>query len=63
MVDLIDGLAARCGVFDTRRDNAHLVRDYRNELIHERLDEPEPMPIATARSHLCHFFSFLPLQW
>src|SRR5262245_19458290 len=35
-VDLLNGLAARCGIPDTPRDNAHLVRDYRNALVHER---------------------------
>src|SRR6266545_3894109 len=34
-VDLLDGLAARCGMPDPQRDNAHLVRDYRNALVHE----------------------------
>jgi hypothetical protein len=37
--------------------------DYRNGLVHEREDKPEIVPIALARSYLCHFFSFLPLQW
>src|SRR2546421_11554335 len=30
--DLLDGLAARCGIADTQRDNGHLVRNYRNSL-------------------------------
>ena len=51
-VDLLDGLAARCGIPDTQRDNAHKVRDYRNSLVHERMDEPEAVPIAEARSYL-----------
>jgi len=62
-VDLLDGLAARCGIPDPQRGNAHLVRDYRNGLLHEREEQPEPIPIATARSYLCHFFSFLPPRW
>jgi hypothetical protein len=62
--DLLDGLAARCRIGDDQRDNAHLVREYRNSLVHERGDEDvEPIPIATARGHLCRFFSFLPPQW
>ena len=62
-VDLLDGLVARCRIPDTQRDKAHLVRDYRNGLVHEREDEPEVVPIATARHYLCHFFSFLPRRW
>jgi hypothetical protein len=63
-VDLLNSLAGQRGIPDDRRDNAHLVREYRNSLVHEREDEAaEPIPIAAARSHLCHFFSFLPPQW
>jgi hypothetical protein len=62
-VDLLNGLAARCGIHDSLRDNAHLVRLYRNSLVHEREDQPEPVPIATVRGYLCRFFSFLPPQW
>jgi hypothetical protein len=62
-VDLLNGLAARCGIHDSLRDNAHLVRDYRNALVHEREDQPEAVPIAVSRGYLCRFFSFLPPQW
>jgi hypothetical protein len=62
-VDLLDGLAARCGIPDTQRDNAHLVRDYRNSLVHERDEKTEAVPVPLARSYLCRFFSFLPPQW
>jgi|ERR1017187_4944293 hypothetical protein len=55
-VDLLNGLAARCGVPDTQRDNGHLVRDYRNSLVHEREDQTEPLGIGNARGYLCHFF-------
>src|SRR5438552_3014981 len=48
-VDLLNGLAARCRIPDTQRDNAHLVREYRNALVHEREDRPEEVPIALAR--------------
>ena len=61
--DLLDGLAARCGIPDTQRDNAHVVRDYRNALVHEREDKPTPVAMPLARRSLCHFFSFLPSQW
>jgi hypothetical protein len=62
-VDLLDGLAARCGIPDTQRDNAHLVREYRNGLVHEREETTDPVAIALARGYLCRFFSFLPTQW
>lgn len=62
-VDLLNGLAARCVIPDTQRDNAHLVREYRNSLVHEREDKPEAVQIAVARHYLCHFFSFLPPKW
>jgi hypothetical protein len=61
--DLLEGLAARCGIPDAPRENAHLVRDYRNSLVHEREIEMDPISIAVARHHLCYFFSFLPPKW
>lgn len=61
--DLLDGLAARCGIPDTQRDHAHLVRDYRNSLVHERDEKTEVVPVPLARGYLCRFFSFLPPQW
>jgi hypothetical protein len=60
--DLLDGLAARRRIPVLQRDNAHLVREYRNTLVHEPEDKPE-IAIAEARSYLCTFFSFLPPRW
>lgn len=62
-VDLLNGLAARCGIPDTPRDHGHLVRDYRNSLVHEREDATAAVPIAVARGYLSRFFSFLPQRW
>ena len=62
-VDLLNGLAARCGIPDTQRENAHLVRDFRNGLVHEREDKLKVVAIDVARGHLCRFFSFLPPEW
>jgi hypothetical protein len=62
-VDLLNGLAARCLIPDTQGDYGHLVREYRNALVHEREDETELLTISTARSHLWIFFSFLPHRW
>ena len=61
--DLLNGLAARCGIPDTQRDHGHLVCDYRNRLVHGREDHLEVVSIVLARSYLCRFFSFLPQQW
>jgi hypothetical protein len=61
--DLLNGLAALCSIPDDQQDNAHLVRDYRNSLVHEREEEMDPIPIDVARGFLCHFFSFLPPRW
>ncbi len=63
-IDLLNSLAGQCVIPDEARDNAHLVREYRNGLVHEREDEDlEPIPIAVARGYLCRYFSFLPPQW
>jgi hypothetical protein len=62
-VDLLNGLAARRGIPELDGDNAHLVRDYRNSLVHEREDRPDPIPVELVRKYLCTFFSFLPAQW
>ena len=61
--DLLNGLAAQCGIPDTQREHAQSVRDHRNSLVHEREDKPDALPIDLARRYLCHFFSFLPSQW
>ena len=57
--DLLAGLAAKCKIGNDQQSNAHLVREYRNSLMHEREDEEvEPIPIATARGYLCHVLQF-----
>jgi hypothetical protein len=61
--DLLQALSARRRIPDTVRDNGHLVREYRNCLVHEREDQPRPIPVAEARGHLCTFFSYLPAEW
>jgi hypothetical protein len=62
--DLLNSLAGQRGIPDQQLENAHVVRKYRNILVHEREDEDvEPLSVAVDRRHLCHFFSFLPLEW
>lgn len=61
--DLLEGLAALCGIPDEQRENVHVVREYRNTLVHEREEGIAAIPIARARGYLCHYFSFLPPKW
>jgi hypothetical protein len=63
MVDLLQALAARCRMPQDRLDDADRVRVYRNSLVHEGGEEVEPIPMGTARGHLCRFFSMLPSDW
>ena len=62
-VDLLTGLAAQRRIPDLLCDNAQSVRAYRNSWVHDSAEIPDIIPIAVARSYLCHFFSFLPPQW
>jgi hypothetical protein len=61
--DLLERIAAKQGIPDEQRENAHAVREYRNSLLHERGEEAEPVPIDQAGGYLRRFFSFLPSQW
>ncbi len=61
--DLLDGLAARCHIPDTEKNNGHSIRKYRNSLVHEREDDQVAVSIIVVRRYLCRFFSFLPQQW
>jgi hypothetical protein len=60
---LLDSVASRLHIPHEQLQNAHKVRDYRNNLVHELFEESEPMTIAEARGHLCRFFGFLPRNW
>ena len=61
--DLLDGIAASRKIPYDQLANAHKVRDYRNNLIHERDEQSVLISVADARHHLCYFFSFLPPDW
>ena len=61
--DLLDGIAATRRIPHEQLTNAHLVREYRNRLIHAREEPVDAIPIAGARGHLCQLFSFLPPDW
>jgi hypothetical protein len=61
--NLFEALAARRSIPETALENGHKVRDYRNSLVHEREDQPDPIEVSAARSYLCTFFSYLPVEW
>lgn len=63
MKDLLTGVAARRSIPDTDLDNAHTVRVYRNSLVHEGGEEAVEVLFGEAKSILCTFFSWLPLDW
>lgn len=60
---LLDGVAARRRVPDDLRAGAHSVREYRNQLVHDRDEETHAFTVAEARSMLCRFFARLPEFW
>ncbi len=55
--DLLAGLTATCGIPESNLDEAHLVRECRNSLVHERNEKPLPLTLLAARGHLCHFLT------
>jgi hypothetical protein len=61
--DLLDSMAARCGISTVRLREAHSVREYRNGLVHLRSEPAAEIAIGIARNRLCAFFSFLPENW
>lgn len=61
--DLLEGVGARRKIPYDQIENAQEVREYRNGLVHEREENLEPIAIDVARSRLCRYLSFLPLEW
>ena len=61
--DLLDGVGARRKIPFDQIQQAHAVREYRKALVHEREGDVALIPLAIARSHLCFYLSFLPLEW
>ncbi len=61
--DLITAFAARCRVPFDRVDDAHLVRVFRNRIVHDDAEPTDPVSLAQARRFLCRFFSHLPENW
>jgi hypothetical protein len=61
--DLRDSLAATRRIPHDDLANGHLVREYRNSLVHERDEPTESIPVPIARKYLCKFFARLPPNW
>lgn len=61
--DLIEAVGAKRSVPPADREAVHNVREYRNSLIHERSQEPEPLTMADARGRLQRYFARLPERW
>lgn len=57
--DLIDRVSTRVGVPTGDSLAVHVVRDYRNAIVHSAIDRPPPVAIADARGSLCKFLSML----
>lgn len=60
---LINRITSRGKISPSVADNVHLVRDYRNFLVHQTTAEPQPVSIHLATRHLCTFISWLQRQW
>ena len=63
MHDLLQGIASRHRVPHTQLEKAHEIRDYRNNLVHERPKETETVSIEDGRKYLVDFLRFLPAHW
>jgi hypothetical protein len=59
---LMDGVAARCRISPEIHSAAHIVREYRNDLVHARAFGGI-LEIGECRSRLCRFLSKLPYDW
>jgi hypothetical protein len=55
--------SSRCRMPNERVSDAHLVRVYRNSIVHDESEPATPLSLAEARRFLCRFFSFLPEHW
>jgi hypothetical protein len=58
---LLNRIASRRHVEMNLLDNAHAVRDARNNLVHG--GQTPPLPLSQARAHLCRFLAKLPFEW
>ncbi len=61
--DLVESIGVRRRIPVDYLANAHSVREYRNSLVHEGESDASKIALPKARSYLCHFLSFLPVEW
>ncbi len=62
MTNLMDSIAAYCFINADDVQDAHEVREYRNEVIHQHLPDPR-FDLQTCRSRLAKFVRWLPQKW
>src|SRR5262249_11508483 len=63
METLLNLVGAQCTIHQDVMNLAHSTRKYRNNLLHERDEEVEPVAISAARQGLQHYLSRLPNEW
>ena len=61
--DLLDAIAYIRTIPQDLLDDVHEVRRLRNAFVHESDGSEIPLSLAEAKSRLCHYFSWLPLDW
>jgi hypothetical protein len=62
MTDLMNSIAAYRTMMNDDVQDAHEVRDYRNDVMHEHLQDPR-FDFQTCRSRLARFVRWLPQRW
>jgi hypothetical protein len=62
MIDLLNGIAAYRFINADDLLGAHEIREYRNSIVHEHLQDPQ-FGFSTCRSRLARFLRWLPQTW
>jgi hypothetical protein len=60
---LVNKTRDKVGISNDDAKNVHLVRAYRNTLVHDRLEPVPPVSIRTATKYLSTFLSWLQRSW
>jgi hypothetical protein len=61
ITSLLDRIASRWHMHYDVLSNTHVVRKYRNSLVHGW--QAQPMTLSEARAYVCTFLSYLPREW